>query len=144
MLLKDEKVDTNLEDANGQTALTMASMNGHAEVVAELLRHDMVHINHQSRNGNTALKLAAFNGHVDTVCELLKSEEVDPNLESLDGQTALTVASSNGHTEVVARVAEKRQSECESPKQKWRHRSIMCKRQRPYGNGFHIVEKRQG
>ena len=73
---------------NGETALQLASSNGHVGVVCELLKHDKVKVNHQNKNGYTALQLTSRNGHREIVCELLKHEKVDVNLEDTDGKNS--------------------------------------------------------
>jgi ankyrin repeat protein len=39
-LLKHGKVSVNLKDKHGYTALFLASINGHTEIIWELLKHD--------------------------------------------------------------------------------------------------------
>jgi ankyrin repeat protein len=42
------------------TALTVATLNGHVDTARELLKHNKVNVNHQRKTGNTALSLASF------------------------------------------------------------------------------------
>lgn len=71
-LLKHDKLDVNLQDKHGCTALLMASMNGYTRTVVEFLRHNKVMMNLQATSGHTALSLASIHGHADVVWELLK------------------------------------------------------------------------
>ena len=60
LLLADERVDPNMADQYGRTALICAADQGHASVVTLLLGNDRVDPNMAGQNGNTALTSAAF------------------------------------------------------------------------------------
>ena len=74
---------------NGSTALTLASENGHYQVV-ELLLKEHADVNHQRQDGVTALTLASENGHYQVV-ELLCKKHADVNYVSQKENTALTL-----------------------------------------------------
>jgi len=71
----------------GWTALIYAATNGHRRVV-ELLLENHAYIDAAPPNGVTALMMAARGGHLETV-KLLLEEGADPTLKTDLGQTAL-------------------------------------------------------
>jgi ankyrin repeat protein len=86
----------------GDTALMLASSNGHTEVV-RLLIDNGAYVNACSEDPcdmTTALISAAFDGHTDVVRVLIK-HKANINARSNNGITALTYATSNGHIDVV-------------------------------------------
>jgi uncharacterized protein len=87
----DQGIDVNVADEHGQTALMLASDQGHVDTVKLLLRHG-ASPNLQNEVGGTALMMASFNGHLKIITELLKAG-VDVNAKSTNGYTALIVAS---------------------------------------------------
>jgi ankyrin repeat protein len=54
-LLKNDMLDVNRPDKQGNTALIRASSQGHKRIVVQLLKHGKVDVNHQNIHGNTAL-----------------------------------------------------------------------------------------
>ena len=82
------------------TALIMASQEGHTEIVAMLLEKG-ANVNAKTKDGRRALFLASANGHAEIVAMLLAAG-ADVNAKDNDGWTALIVASWYGHTETVA------------------------------------------
>jgi ankyrin repeat protein len=70
-LLKQNKVDVNIMDDDGETALIVASKKGHLEVVRALLDHDDVDVNIEDNDGCTALDVARNNDNQD-VAHLLE------------------------------------------------------------------------
>ena len=92
----------NARGRNGATAMFVAALNGHAEVVAALLKSQADRML-ADNSGNTPLMLAAHCGHVDCANHLLdKSDLQSINARNEDGATALLAAALNGHAEVVA------------------------------------------
>jgi len=85
----------------GQTALHVASANGHPEVVKTLLLHPEIDPNANDDFGWTPLHSASFYSNFDTVKELLKIPQVNYNAMAQDGWTALHSASYSGTREVV-------------------------------------------
>jgi len=84
-----------------QTALHVASANGHTEVVKTLLLHPEIDPNAKDDFGWTPLHGASFYSKLGTVKELLKISQVDYNAKAQDGWTALHSASYSGTKEVV-------------------------------------------
>ena len=90
--------------SDGETALTVASRNGHVECVRLLL--DKADVDRASNTyGWTALMLASRHGHVECVRALLDKADVDRTDKY--GNTALMIASQNGHVECVRLLLDK-------------------------------------
>ena len=71
-LLLEKGASVDLQDKTGQTALILASENGHLEVVKQLLEKG-ARIDLKAINGNTALMLAKEKGHHD-IAAVLQSQ----------------------------------------------------------------------
>jgi transposase len=84
---------------DGATALLVAALQGHLDIVKELLdaRAD---VDAKSDWGTTALFVASTRGHVDVVRRILR-EKPQVNIRSWNGTTALIMAVGNGHKDVV-------------------------------------------
>jgi hypothetical protein len=99
--LLGRRVDVNVQDENGATALLLAARNGALPVVKLLLgagaRADLA--NHQ---GRTPLMDASINGHGDVVGLLLKSGAA-VDAKDASGRTALVLAATYGDYPEVAR-----------------------------------------
>lgn len=106
-------------DVQGWSALMRASQNGHAEVVAVLLRdtpcREAVDWHSADRN-YSALKLAARNGHVAVVKQLL-DVGAPLHTQTRDGSTALIRACDGGHAGVCTALLEAR-AHLEFPKKR--------------------------
>ena len=81
------------------TALLLASLNGHLEVISYLLDQGP-NIDRKGTNGRTALLHACGRGHLEVV-ELLLSRGADPTICDSEGGTPLMYASNQGHVDVV-------------------------------------------
>ncbi|XP_064647494.1 ankyrin repeat domain-containing protein 29-like [Lineus longissimus] len=92
-------IDYEIMDKDGLTALMLASLNGHLDVVDALLKGD-VEVDKEQKNGWTALMIASQKDHIGVVDALLKGgAEVDK--EQKDGSTALMTVSQFGQPDVV-------------------------------------------
>ncbi|XP_035539201.1 ankyrin repeat-containing protein BDA1-like [Juglans regia] len=89
-LLRKKPNLTSRKDSRGRTALHLASAEGHAEIVRELLQSDTAHVNCLARDqdGRIPLHLAVMRGHIEVIEKLLNSK---PNSisEDLDGASVL-------------------------------------------------------
>jgi len=85
-----------IDPSDDKIAMSSASYNGHADVVALLLADSRVDPSHY---GNGAIIYASENGHADVVALLLADPRVDPSGSDND---AIRRASENGHADVVA------------------------------------------
>ena len=90
----------NLTDVSGRPAIGWAALEGHTDVVTELLKAPRIQINATDKDGNTALILAAQRGHADTVDTLIHAK-AKLNLDNRDGMTALILAAQNGFVHCV-------------------------------------------
>ena len=94
LTLIDNGEDIN-SDINGETPLSLAVKNGHANVVSTLLDHGA-----ESEIYNSFLNEAAINGHADIAADLL-AHGADVNVKYFGQYSALTDAAKNGHADVV-------------------------------------------
>jgi len=94
--LLDNRANPERRNPHGDSALMLAAMLGHQEMVALMLERKP-ELNHAGWN---ALHYAAFSGHAGTVA-LLVAAGSDVNLRAPNTQTALMLAAKNGHFEVV-------------------------------------------
>jgi ankyrin repeat protein len=100
MLLEHPKIDVNLQNNNGWTALMVASRTSNTdsteETVKMLLEHSKIDVNLQNKNGWTALMIASrtsnTNSTENTVKMLLEHPNIDINLQSTDKWNALTLS----------------------------------------------------
>lgn len=98
--LLQQKVDVNVPQADGTTALHWAARHGDLETV-ELLIRAGANVKAANRYGMTPLALAATNGDAPIVEALLKAGE-DPNaVVSVTGDTALMLAARTGKTDAI-------------------------------------------
>ena len=100
----------NGQDHQGNTALHMASANGHLAVVETLLCHtktkDVLQYK-TNHSGNTPLHWAAANGHDKTVALLLQHvPDIDVLSKNNFGRSSLTEGFSSNNTEVVKHILE--------------------------------------
>ncbi|KAI2497814.1 hypothetical protein MHU86_16700 [Fragilaria crotonensis] len=101
-LLKFDIVDVNVQDQDGQTALTRACVAGKASVLDELLKHDRVDVNIQDSSGHTALTMACEMNNSHIIRKLLIRDKVDVNLRDCRGRTALVISCSLENWEMVS------------------------------------------
>lgn len=93
-------VDLNAKTYKGETAVMVAAMEGHTNVVHMLIEAGAA-INDQNVYGrHTPLILAALQGHLDTVTVLIESG-ADKSLKNQFGKTAGEAADSAGHADIV-------------------------------------------
>lgn len=93
--------DVNLNRLHGQTALSLATMNGHTEIVNDLLALG-ADINAVMAKDYTLLMMAATSGNI-ALLQTLKEKGMDFNLnaQTTDGRTALMLAARMGRKDMV-------------------------------------------
>ncbi|CAB4386114.1 uncharacterized protein OCT59_022486 [Rhizophagus irregularis] len=93
-----------LKDNLGNTALHMASANGHLEIVEFIIQTLGSYlekiINIQNDSGNTPLHWSALNGH-EKVVELLVKNGADAKIKNRAGRTPMFEAQQNNHEKVI-------------------------------------------
>ncbi|MDP2434633.1 MAG: ankyrin repeat domain-containing protein, partial [archaeon] len=98
--------DVNLQTQNRLTALHLAVLGGHLDVVRFLV-HSGARVNHQDKNGATALMMATYLGHT-AIVELLLDNDADARLQDKYKNTALLLAYLQGRFELAPLLAESR------------------------------------
>ena len=105
MLLAKQGVNVNQAADNGGTPLSIASQNGHAEVVSMLLAKQGVDVNQAKNDGATPLYIASQKGHAEVVSMLLATEDIDVNRAWKRNErelvTPLRAAIDRSHTEIA-------------------------------------------
>ncbi|CAL1171743.1 unnamed protein product [Cladocopium goreaui] len=108
-LNSEAKVQLDVKDSTGRTALHCAASRGSQAVTRMLLDHSnfVRYINSPDRYLRTALHMAARAGHAD-LCRLLLNHRLFTSASAVDcdGQTALHHAAAAGHEEVCAALLE--------------------------------------
>ena len=105
MLLAHPSIDVNLSTKpskeEGGTALYMATMEGHVDIVSALLAHPKIDLKSPGRNTECLID-ASVKGHHEMARLLLSHPDVDVNrLDRDHGMKALHWACQEGHIEVV-------------------------------------------
>jgi len=95
-LLNQSKIDVNVRDISGITALMCASARGYDEIVKMLINHGADVNNRDIQQQFSALMCAAENGH-EKVVRILLEHGADVNAQGNKGQTALMLAVYYGH-----------------------------------------------
>lgn len=71
------------------TALIVATLNNHIEIVARLLKYKDINVNSQDKSGKTALMYAVTNGNIAIIKLLLKHPSIEKNIKDKSGKTAI-------------------------------------------------------
>jgi ankyrin repeat protein len=95
-----QNISINHAKKNGNTALHIASVRGHRDVVALLLQCKQITVDARNSQDVTPLIMASQEGYIEIV-EMLLHHDAQVNLRSKKGTTALFAASAFGHTQVV-------------------------------------------
>ena len=88
-----------MENFVGNTALIIASLNGHLDVVQALMSAG-ADLNVQGQHERTALSFASEEGHLEVV-KALVTAGAELNLQDKGGMTALILGSTKGHQDIV-------------------------------------------
>ena len=100
-LLNHPKIDVNLQDLDGHTALIIAASNNFTEAVHALVERPELRINLvEKKVGRSALMYAASGDHPEMAEKLLENG-ANPEMKDVDGNTALILAATYGCTSVV-------------------------------------------
>ncbi|KAL3866656.1 hypothetical protein ACJMK2_043939 [Sinanodonta woodiana] len=94
-----EKIDLQLANKHGETAIHMAASGGHTEVI-RFLQSKGVDISIKDKHGDSAVYWAARQGHVD-VMKYLYEEGISMDTQNKSGEAAIHVAARYGHASVI-------------------------------------------
>ena len=98
-----EQINSLIDD-DGNTALIVASENGHTGIIKLLLKCG-TNVNHKNSRGWTALMKASVNGDSKLeIIDLLSAHDAQVDLQSNEGYTALMVAAQNGQAKVATKL----------------------------------------
>jgi len=100
-LAYEPKINPNWTDAGGWTALHVASFNGHAAIVAQLLSHPGIDVNHRNDSLITPFFLACNGGDEGVVKLYLKDPRTELNLPGPQSCTPLWIACRYGCSKIV-------------------------------------------
>lgn len=100
--LRSPAVRVDMQDFEGNTALSYAIKAGAFEIVNLLLAH-RTSTEQRNAEGMTPLMLAAHRGDVK-ICEMLLKNKGSIDLKDRHGRTALMIAAWTGKTEIVSRL----------------------------------------
>ena len=105
MLIDKHKVDVNVADKRGWTAVHFSAQSGNCQLVAYFAEMGTdVHL--KTNDGSNCLNIAAYQGHL-TLCKMLiDKHKVDLHMTDNDGWTALHYSAQSGNCELVAYFAE--------------------------------------
>ncbi|GLA21741.1 hypothetical protein AnigIFM62618_000967, partial [Aspergillus niger] len=95
------RLDVNVQTYLGDSALSLAALQGHVDVVARLLEIWQTDRNGADRWGRTALWRAAQAGQAQIVQRLLEDDRVLIDVVDNDGVDAMHAASSHYHFDVA-------------------------------------------
>ncbi|KAL5258380.1 hypothetical protein ACHWQZ_G009025 [Mnemiopsis leidyi] len=103
--VQEKKVDVNIQDSEGQTALHLAAGRGDLQVIKYLWEKG-ADVNIQDSRGEAALHRAADRGHLQVI-KYLWEKGADVNIQDSEGMTALHRAVNSGHLQVFKYLLEK-------------------------------------
>ena len=105
MLIDKHKVDVNVADKRGWTAVHFSAQSGNCQLVAYFAEMGTdIHL--KANDGNNCLNIAAFQGHLSLCKMLMDKHKIDLHMSNNDGWTALHYSAQRGNSEVVAYFAE--------------------------------------
>ena len=99
-LLIDNGLDINHRDTSGSFALSIASREGHTDLVEFLLKTRKADVNQQNKEGLSSLMEASAEGYVQ-ICRLLLHYKAKVDLQDEKGWSALMFAVAGGYTDLV-------------------------------------------
>ena len=100
LLLAHPRVDVNLQDTDGNTAL-MEACTHNIEAVKALIAAPNINVNLQNKWGYTALIRACIHNKVEVVKALIAAPNINVNLQNKDGNTAFMKACEYNRREIV-------------------------------------------
>lgn len=100
ILLRQNNINVNTQDNDGNTTLIIAAGEGQIKVVNELIKCKKVKLNIVNNKGNNAIMEAIQNDRKNVVQELLKQEYFRKNInyKNKEGRSLLLIAAIEGYT----------------------------------------------
>lgn len=95
------KINVNMKDEYGYTALILAADRGYQNIVEFLLKIPNINVNIQNNRGDTALYEATSSGHRNIVKLLLQMPSINVNAQNHDGWAAIHWATSENDIQMV-------------------------------------------
>ncbi|KAK6708877.1 hypothetical protein SNK04_009822 [Fusarium graminearum] len=97
--------EPDVQQLDGQTALTVAAEHGNKSCIIALLADSLTNANAPGRNGRTALSFACRGGYDEIVKELLKQKACNPDEPDNTGATPFIWAVGGGHHSTISNLA---------------------------------------
>jgi ankyrin repeat protein len=127
--LLEKGIDVNQQDKHGQTALMLASLYDHKDIVEMLLQHKDIDINKQDKKEETALWYACSNTMISQM--LLQHKKIQINKQNkYERNTVLIKASKENYKEFVEKLLQ--------------HKNIDVNKQNEYGVTALMAASQQG
>ena len=105
MLIDKHKIDANVTDKRGWTAVHFSAKNGNYELVAYFAEMGAdIHV--KTNHGKNCLHIAALEGHLNLCKMLIDKHKVDANVTDKRGWTAVHCSAKSGNYELVVYFAE--------------------------------------
>lgn len=96
-----KRIDVNIQDDTGQTALMLAADKGNINIVKFLLSDNKTDVTIKDIYGNTALIKGIFSNNEDIVKLILQASRTDVNTPNQRNVTPLILAASRGNENIV-------------------------------------------
>jgi len=110
-LLNHSKINLNIKDNDGNSALSYAAQYSNCEMLYTLMEHKKITINTQNNMGYTPAMIAAETGNLAAINVFLLNKKVKFNMENEVGETALIIAVEKGQLEIVELLLESQRSD---------------------------------
>ena len=101
LILNAPNLNVNASDGQGNSALSLAAIKGHADCLRLLLSHPGIRVNECDDKGSLALIHAIANRHQDCVLLLLEAPGINVNSRNSAGDTPLIWAAAKGNAEAL-------------------------------------------
>jgi ankyrin repeat protein len=101
-VLRNPRVDVNIQDYYQQTPLMYAVAHGDKNILANLLIHSDIRVNLIDGQGRSGIFYAAQGGHEDIVNMLIKTKKIYISIQDTQGRTAMDYAQEEGHIKIVS------------------------------------------
>ena len=99
MLVKDERINLNIKDSDGDTPLTLSVKKANLSMT-NLLIDRGADPNIQDANGNTPISISIIKGLADIAQSLIMSPKIDLNIPNKDSNYPIHIAAINGFREI--------------------------------------------